>query len=404
MRDVRILPKPVENSYTTPCGSPFFQKGSSFATTGNTGKRTSIREILIGESTNVCCVNPIARWDKTTSQSGRPASSRRSTVLLSGVSVNRWLVFPVAIGLSLKTNRQKKDELTLKSWHSHIRAYSKLVWSHKGNQVATNGSALLLVGVPTPDQFSNWSKTCRLISDESLVRQSPVMVTRCWRVYEKIRFLHGHFGKGARRADGSNAALVAVFAQAASHLQKERTVAEGLAALDALAATDALVFVDVVLEIRVFDVLANNRVSRASQIFAGRVEACTVVMVITTAKQTIAARFVLMHALDRRPRQDALGLTPPALDALVRVDLPEVLRSFPRAQPGNARYQPAQQQPPCQVFQKIASFHFVSFTSFAMLLQLPTAGLFLPRKARKFTEKSRIRMMKYNLNDFFFFQ
>jgi len=32
-----------------------------------------------------------------------------------------------------------------------------LVWSHKGNKVATNGSALLLVGVPTPDQFSNWS-------------------------------------------------------------------------------------------------------------------------------------------------------------------------------------------------------------------------------------------------------
>jgi len=38
-------------------------------------------------------------------------------------------------------------------------AYSKLVWSHKGNKAATNGSALLLVGVPTPDQFSNWSKT-----------------------------------------------------------------------------------------------------------------------------------------------------------------------------------------------------------------------------------------------------
>ncbi|MCL2623935.1 MAG: hypothetical protein FWD31_09750, partial [Planctomycetaceae bacterium] len=32
-----------------------------------------------------------------------------------------------------------------------------LVWSHKGNKAATNGSALLLVGVPTPNQFSNWS-------------------------------------------------------------------------------------------------------------------------------------------------------------------------------------------------------------------------------------------------------
>ena len=40
---------------------------------------------------------------------------------------------------------------------SAASAYSKLVWSHKGNKAATNGSALLLVGVPTPDQFSNGS-------------------------------------------------------------------------------------------------------------------------------------------------------------------------------------------------------------------------------------------------------
>jgi len=36
--------------------------------------------------------------------------------------------------------------------HDNNRAYSKLVWSHKGNKVATNGSG------KTPDQFSNWSK------------------------------------------------------------------------------------------------------------------------------------------------------------------------------------------------------------------------------------------------------
>ncbi|MCL2624599.1 MAG: hypothetical protein FWD31_13125, partial [Planctomycetaceae bacterium] len=40
-------------------------------------------------------------------------------------------------------------------------AYSKLVWSHKGNKVATNGKgAALLRPVTrgkTPDQFSNWS-------------------------------------------------------------------------------------------------------------------------------------------------------------------------------------------------------------------------------------------------------
>jgi len=33
-----------------------------------------------------------------------------------------------------------------------LRAYKKLVWSHQGNQVATNGSG------KTPNQFSNWSK------------------------------------------------------------------------------------------------------------------------------------------------------------------------------------------------------------------------------------------------------
>ena len=45
-----------------------------------------------------------------------------------------------------------------------MRAYSEWVWSHIINQVATNGSALLLVGVPTPDQFSNWSKEIRRIA------------------------------------------------------------------------------------------------------------------------------------------------------------------------------------------------------------------------------------------------
>jgi len=38
-----------------------------------------------------------------------------------------------------------------KFWYNS--AYSKLVWSHKGNKAATNGSG------KTPDQFSNWSST-----------------------------------------------------------------------------------------------------------------------------------------------------------------------------------------------------------------------------------------------------
>ncbi|MCL2622502.1 MAG: hypothetical protein FWD31_02450 [Planctomycetaceae bacterium] len=65
-----------------------------------------------------------------------------------------------------KKNRAKKLKKSLRSWRLRVkshgsfisptakmqfRAYSKLVWSHKGNKVATNGSG------KTPDQFSNWS-------------------------------------------------------------------------------------------------------------------------------------------------------------------------------------------------------------------------------------------------------
>jgi len=142
-------------------------------------------------------------------------------------------------------------------------------------------------------------------------------------VLENIRFIHAHFDKRLRRADACDAALVAVFAQAVPYLQKERTVAEGLAALDAFAAADALVFIDGVFKVRVFDVPAKDRVGRTTQIFSRRVEVRTVVMVISAAKQTVAARFVLMHALDRRRLQYALGFATSALRAFVGVDLPE---------------------------------------------------------------------------------
>ena len=75
-------------------------------------------------------------------------------------------------------------------------------------------------------------------------------------MFEQIRLVHGDFDKCLRRADGGDAALVALFAQAVAYLQKERAVAERLAALDAFAAGDAPGLVDGVLEIRVFDVPA----------------------------------------------------------------------------------------------------------------------------------------------------
>ena len=76
-----------------------------------------------------------------------------------------------------------------------FRAYSKLVWSHKGNKVATNGKgAALLRPVThgkTPGQFSNWSKTVNNhtklgLSQCFIPADQMINVLMFWRIHRTI--------------------------------------------------------------------------------------------------------------------------------------------------------------------------------------------------------------------------
>ena len=143
---------------------------------------------------------------------------------------------------------------------------------------------------------------------------------------EDVRFVGGNACERTRWADFGDAAFIAVFAQMPTHLKEQRAVAEGGAAFHAFPAADAFVFIDFVFKIRVFHIGADDGVRRAAQILTGGVEFDSLVLVITAAKQAIAARCVLMDAFDGGAWQHAFRLAFAALDAFVRIDLPIVSR------------------------------------------------------------------------------
>ena len=100
-----------------------------------------------------------------------------------------------------------------------------------------------------------------------------------------------------------------------THLEEQRTIAKRGAAFHAFSAADTLVFIDFIFEIRIFHVGADDGVRRTTQILASGVEFNSLVLIITAAKQAIAARCVLMDAFDGGAWQHAFRFTFAALDA-----------------------------------------------------------------------------------------
>ena len=131
--------------------------------------------------------------------------------------------------------------------------------------------------------------------------------------------------------DFGDAALVALLAEFLPDLEKERPVPIRRAPLHAPAASNARRFIDGVFEIGVFNVLALDGVCRAAQILGRGVELDPFVLIIPAAEETVPAGGVLVDALHGGVFQDAGGLALAALNAFIRIDLPQEggLPAFP---------------------------------------------------------------------------
>ena len=128
------------------------------------------------------------------------------------------------------------------------------------------------------------------------------------------------------RADFCDTALVALLAEPLADLEEERSVPKCGTTLHAFAASDASLLVDGVFEIGIFNILALDGVSRATQIFGCGVKLNPFVLIIPAAEEAISAGGVLMNAFHGRVSKDASGLALAALYAFVWINLPQERR------------------------------------------------------------------------------
>ena len=108
-------------------------------------------------------------------------------------------------------------------------------------------------------------------------------------------------------------------------LQRQGPIAEGIAPYHALAAAYTQRLIDVVFEIRVFDKGSNDGTGRTQLVFGSRGQFFWLWNKVAGTQVTIAAHGIGMNALDRRFIQYAMGGAIAATDALVWVDLPDMV-------------------------------------------------------------------------------
>jgi len=83
-----------------------------------------------------------------------------------------------------------------------------------------------------------------------------------------------------------------------SDLEEERAVAECEAALDAFCAADAEFLVDIVLEVRLFDVSSRYRSGGAKLVLGAGIEFCCPGFVKSWAIIAVSAQFINLNAFD----------------------------------------------------------------------------------------------------------
>ena len=147
-------------------------------------------------------------------------------------------------------------------------------------------------------------------------------------------------------ADFGDAALVALLAEFLPDLEEERPVPIRRTPLHAPSASNARRLIDGVFEIGIFNVLALDGVRRTTQVFGCGVELAPLVLIIPAAEETVPAGGVLVDALHGGASKDAGGLALAALNAFIRIDLPQEggLPAFPF--PGQPKER--SQEPPAE--------------------------------------------------------
>jgi len=109
------------------------------------------------------------------------------------------------------------------------------------------------------------------------------------------------------------------------HLQVQRPVTEGVAALNALAAPDAQFLIDRVFKIGIFNVCPLDRTGGAELVFRSCVSGFGARLEITAAQVTVSAHRVGMNAFHSRMGQNTVDRTFFTLDTDIWVQLPDHL-------------------------------------------------------------------------------
>jgi hypothetical protein len=117
---------------------------------------------------------------------------------------------------------------------------------------------------------------------------------------------------------------VAILAAVMTHLQVERAITEVGATLDAKATPGTERLLYGVFEIRGLDKLPDNRACGTDLIFSGLIESRGIGFEVTEAEFAITTHGIAMGAFDSRGLKNACGFALAALDALTRIQLPDL--------------------------------------------------------------------------------
>jgi hypothetical protein len=156
---------------------------------------------------------------------------------------------------------------------------------------------------------------------------------------EQIRVAGRHPTEGVARTNFGDRALVAVYTAIMPHLEKERPVAEPIAALDAFGASDAQAFIDGVLVIGIFDERALNRGGRAQTILRAGIQVIRLGFKIAGTKLAISANGESVDTFDGGLFEHTMSGTISTANTFLRVNLPH--RCLGRTSNANESQQPA---------------------------------------------------------------
>jgi len=140
-----------------------------------------------------------------------------------------------------------------------------------------------------------------------------------------VRLIGWDTPKRTGRARCGDAAFIAIQTAIMPDLQKERTIAKSITALNALAATDTQFVVDSVFIIGVFDKSPNNRTGGTELIFRTGIERFRLRLKIAGTQITVAAHGKGMYTFNGRLFLDTISSAVATGYTLIRINLPDMV-------------------------------------------------------------------------------